>query len=85
MSRSAIKAVFGITGVIMLSRVLGMFREIVIAGNFGTSAGYDLYLIAIMLPALAYAVLNFAFYYLLVPYLTRQLESNGSSSRGTHP
>lgn len=83
MSRWAVRAVFGITGVVMLSRVLGMVREIVIADSFGTSPEYDLYLIAIMLPALAYGVLNYAFYYLLVPYLTRQLESDNTFRRNS--
>ncbi|RME28005.1 MAG: hypothetical protein D6800_04390, partial [Candidatus Zixiibacteriota bacterium] len=82
-SRGA-RLVAGVSGVILISRLLGMAREIVIADRFGTSSQYDLYLIAIMLPALAYGVLNFAFYYLLVPYLTRlfQVEAASDESSG---
>ena len=70
-----IKAVVGVAGVVFLSKILGLGREVVIADKFGTSAEYDLYLIAIILPALAYGVINFASFYLFVPYLTRKLES----------
>jgi putative peptidoglycan lipid II flippase len=69
-----LKAVFGVAGVVFLSKLLGLAREMVIADRFGTSAEYDLYLIAIILPALAYGVINFASFYLFVPYLTRKFE-----------
>lgn len=85
MAGKVVKAVAGVTGVVMLSRGLGMIREMVIADRFGTSSQYDLYLIAIMIPALAYGVLNFAFYYLLVPYLTRRLSEEGEDSSGPIP
>jgi len=84
MAPSRIKAIFGIAGVVFLSKILGLFREMVIADRFGTSAEYDLYLIAIILPALAYGVVNFASYYLFVPYLTRAFEHSEDTdqSRG---
>ncbi|MBN1213092.1 MAG: polysaccharide biosynthesis C-terminal domain-containing protein [candidate division Zixibacteria bacterium] len=65
---------------VFLSKLLGLAREMVIADRFGTSAEYDLYLIAIILPALAYGVINFASFYLFVPYLTRKLENNTNVS-----
>lgn len=71
------RAVFGVAGVLLASRLLGFVREVVIADRFGTSADYDLYLIAIMFSALAYGILNYAGYYLFVPYLTRKLEAGG--------
>ena len=80
MTSPRVRAVFGIAGVVMLSKVLGLIREMVIAAKFGTTANYDLYLIAIMLPALVYGVINFASFYLFVPYLTRKFESPGSQS-----
>ena len=84
MASSRIKAVFGIAGVVFLSKILGLLREMVIADRFGTSADYDLYLIAIILPALAYGVVNFASFYLFVPYLTRAFErrENGPDVSG---
>jgi putative peptidoglycan lipid II flippase len=76
MSGRAAKAVFGVAGVLLISRLLGFVREIVIADIFGTSAQYDMYLLAIMLPALAYGVLNFASIYLFVPYLSRKMDAS---------
>jgi len=75
-----VKAVFGIAGVVMLSKVLGLTREMVIAAKFGTTSNYDLYLIAVMLPALVYGVINFASFYLFVPYMTRKFEATDGSS-----
>ncbi len=84
MSGRAAKAVFGVAGVLLISRLLGFIREIVIADIFGTSAQYDMYLLATMLPALAYGVLNFASIYLFVPYLSRKMDAstNDDSSTG---
>lgn len=84
MASPRVRAVFGIAGVVMLSKVLGLIREMVIAAKFGTTANYDLYLIAVMLPALVYGVINFASFYLFVPHLTRKFESadGDSSSQG---
>lgn len=69
------KFIFGVAGIVLVSRLLGFIREMVVADKFGTSAEYDLYLVAIMLPALAYGVINFATVYLFVPYLTRKINT----------
>lgn len=74
-STRSIAAIIGVAGVVFVSKILGLGREMVVADKFGTSAEYDLYLIAVMLPALAYGIINFASYYLLVPQLTRYLET----------
>ncbi len=71
-------AIFSVAGIVLVSKALGFVREMVIADKFGTSAEYDLYLIAIMLPALAYGVLNFASFYLFVPYFSRRLGDSNS-------
>lgn len=65
------KTIFGVALVILVSRLAGFFREMIIARQFGTSIDYDLYLVAVMLPALAYAIINFAVIYLFVPYLSK--------------
>ena len=70
MAGRVVKAVFGVAGILLVSRLLGFFREVIIADIFGTSAQYDLYLVAIMLPALLSGVLSFASIYLFVPYLS---------------
>lgn len=72
MSKSIAKLITGVAGVVLLSRILGFIREMIIAQKFGTSADYDLYLIAIMLPALAYGVINFSTVYLFVPFLSKK-------------
>jgi len=53
----------------------------VIADKFGTSADYDLYLIATILQAFFYGILNYAGFYLLVPYFSKRLsERQGGDS-----
>lgn len=79
MAERVARAVFGVAGVLLVSRLLGFCREVVIADVFGTTARYDLYLIAVMLPALTYGVLNFASVYLFVPYFSRKLETSDGS------
>jgi len=72
------RAITSVAGVVLLSKLLGFVREMVVADKFGTSADYDLFLIAIMLPAIFYGVLNSASFYLLVPYFTRKLDKSGA-------
>ena len=72
-------AIFGVAGVTLLSKFLGFLREMVIAHKFGTSALYDSYLIAVMLPALGAGIFSFASVYLLVPYLSRKIQAEGRS------
>ncbi len=72
MSERISKTIFSVAIIILLSRLLGFVREMVIANVFGTSADYDIYLIAVMLPALAYGVINFASIYFFVPFLSQQ-------------
>ncbi|MFH1687630.1 MAG: lipid II flippase MurJ [bacterium] len=81
MTASVKTAIFSVAGVVAVSKLLGFLREIVIADRFGTSADYDLYLIAVVLPAMLYGVLNYASFYLLVPHFTRCLESSPDRGR----
>lgn len=80
MSERISKTIFSVGAIILLSRLLGFVREMVIANIFGTSADYDIYLIAVMLPALAYGVINFASIYFFVPFLSKQNSSDGRTS-----
>ncbi len=77
MARGAQAAVLGVTAAVLISKVLGFLREVVVADRFGTSAEYDAYLIAIIPPAMFYGVLNYAGFYYLVPYFTRKLKAFG--------
>lgn len=81
MARGAQTAVLGVTAAVLVSKVLGFLREVVIAGRFGTSSEYDAYLIAIIPPAMFYGVLNFAGFYYLVPYFTRKLQAVGTKDK----
>ena len=76
MSERLSKTIFSVAIIIFISRLLGFVREMVIANVFGTSADYDIYLIAVMLPALAYGVINFASIYFFVPFLTQHQNSD---------
>jgi putative peptidoglycan lipid II flippase len=78
-----IRAILGMSVVILISRLLGLGRELVVAARFGTSHEFDLYLIALMFPALAYSVINFASYYLLVPFFTQHLKKSDSDNVGS--
>jgi putative peptidoglycan lipid II flippase len=73
MSDRLAKIVFSVAGVVLISRLLGYIREMIIAERFGTSVEYDLYLVALILPAIVYGVINFAAVYLFVPYLSNRL------------
>jgi putative peptidoglycan lipid II flippase len=75
-----IRAIIGMSAVILISRLLGLGRELVVAARFGTSHEYDLYLIALMFPALAYSVINFASFYLLVPFFSKHLDRSDADS-----
>jgi putative peptidoglycan lipid II flippase len=79
LSTRRLKIIAGVSALVLISKLLGLGREIVIADRFGTTSDYDLYLIAVMLPALAWGVISFAVYYLFVPQLTRALEAIESS------
>lgn len=78
------KQVFGLISVVLISKLVGLAREMVIADRFGTSSDYDQYLIAVMLPALAWGVISFASYYFFVPHLTKlfsgAIDSNDEQS-----
>jgi len=73
------KIVFSVAGVVMISRLLGFVREMIIAERFGTSVEYDLYLVALILPAIIYGVINFSAVYLFVPYLSKRISDDNQS------
>ncbi|MDH3889695.1 MAG: hypothetical protein OEV49_01315 [candidate division Zixibacteria bacterium] len=77
MPRRLRTAIYSVASVVFISKILGFVRGMVIAHKFGTSAEYDFYLIAVMLPALASGVLGYACYYQFVPFLTRKAEQSG--------
>jgi putative peptidoglycan lipid II flippase len=77
------RAIFGVSGIVIFSKLLGFIREMVIAERFGTSPEYDLFLIAIALPVFFNVVIVRAINFLTVPFLTKKLNSeNGPVNFG---
>lgn len=66
-------ALTGVTAVAMVSKVVGLGREAGIAGAFGTSGTYDLFLLGVMFPTLLWGVLAVATHHVFVPALTPML------------
>jgi putative peptidoglycan lipid II flippase len=75
------QAIFGVSGIAILSKLLGFVREMVIAERFGTSHEYDILLIAIAAPIFFNLVVANATNFLTVPFLSRQMTGN-SGDRG---
>jgi len=67
------QAVFGVSGIVIISKFLGFIREMAIAERFGTSFEYDIYLIAIAAPVFFNVVVVRAINNLSVPMLTARL------------
>ncbi len=40
------QAIFGVSGIVIISKLIGFLREMVIAERFGTSQEYDIFLLA---------------------------------------
>nr|MBN2278434.1 polysaccharide biosynthesis C-terminal domain-containing protein [candidate division Zixibacteria bacterium] len=76
------QAILGVSGIVIISKLLGFLREMVIAERFGTSREYDIYLIAIAAPVFLNMVISRATNFLTVPFLTRQASSNTSDISG---
>ena len=66
------QAIFGVSGVVLISKLLGFIREMVIAERFGTSLQYDIFLIAIAAPIFFNLVIVHSANYLTVPFLSRK-------------
>lgn len=67
------QAIFGVSGVVLISKFSGFIREMVIAERFGTTSEYDVFLIAIAVPIFFNVVVVRSVNFLSVPFLTRQL------------
>ena len=61
------------SGIVLISKLLGFVREMVIAERFGTSLEYDIFLIAIAAPIFFNVVIVRATNFLLVPFLSGKI------------
>lgn len=52
---------------VLLSKIIGFAREVIIASRFGTGIAYDTYLIAVSLPVAVFSLLGYAFSNLYIP------------------
>ncbi len=73
------RSILGVSGIILVSKLLGFVREMVIAERFGTSHLYDVLLIGIAAPVFFNMVLVSATNLLMVPLLSRQMAAGDES------
>lgn len=64
------QAIFGVTGIVVISKLLGFAREMVIADRFGTSWEYDLLLMGMAAPVFINLVMVNSTNLLIIPSLT---------------
>lgn len=74
------RAILGVSGIVLLSKLFGFLREMVIAERFGTSREYDILLIGIAAPAFFNLVMVNATNFLIVPFLSRKMGENADNS-----
>lgn len=77
------QAILGVSGIVLISKLLGFIREMVIAERFGTSLEYDVFLIAIAAPIFFNVVIVRSTNFLLVPFLSKKIDKtiNADSDR----
>ncbi|MCX6829225.1 MAG: hypothetical protein NT002_08070 [candidate division Zixibacteria bacterium] len=73
------QAIIGVSGIAILSKLLGFLREMVIAERFGTSRQYDILLIGIAAPIFFNLVLVNATNFLVVPFLSKKMSQESNS------
>ena len=49
------QAIIGVSGIAIISKLVGFLREMVIAERFGTSQEYDIFLLAVSAPVYAHS------------------------------
>ena len=64
----------------MISRILGLFREIVMAGSYGTTAATDGFVNALLLVNLVAAVVLYMVITVVIPVFAEERERNGEQS-----
>jgi putative peptidoglycan lipid II flippase len=76
------QAILGVSGIVILSKLIGFLREVVIAERFGTSQEYDIFLLAISIPVFFQLVAMRATNFLIVPILSKmKKESTGDTEK----
>jgi len=66
-SQSIQRATVILAILVLLSKIIGFGREMIIAYRFGTGPDYDLYLIAVSIPVALYTLFGYAFTNLFLP------------------
>jgi len=79
MSKNAVKVTLVIMIITAISRVLGFFREMVIASKFGAGVESDAFFIAYMIPGTIFAAIATAIGTTFIPIYTKQTDLNKKS------
>lgn len=69
-----------ITIAALMGRVLGFFREIVIAHHYGVTISYDIYLVAITFPVLINTIFLYSIPNAIIPIYLQKKESEGRAN-----
>jgi putative peptidoglycan lipid II flippase len=78
-----VRSSLGVAGIIVAVKALAMFKEMVVAYYFGTSAALDAYLIAFLLPSLAVNVFGASFQSALIPALIGASQTGQDADRAS--
>lgn len=76
MNFSIRRTVFAVSAIVIVSKLVGFLREVVIAEQFGTSREYDIFLLAISAPLFFQLVVMRATNFLTVPLLSKKSTDN---------
>jgi putative peptidoglycan lipid II flippase len=66
-SQTIKRATVGIALLVLLSKGIGFFREVIIAYRFGTGIEYDIYLVAVSVPVALFSLFGYSFSNLFIP------------------
>jgi putative peptidoglycan lipid II flippase len=69
-----------LTLAILAGRVVGFFREVVIANTYGASGAYDVYLVAITFPVVIFSLLSYSIPSVFIPIYSREKTTAGEQT-----
>jgi putative peptidoglycan lipid II flippase len=78
--QSLFQASLILTLAILASRVMGFFREVVIANSYGASGAYDVYLVAITFPVAIFSLLMYSIPSVFIPIYSRERTTAGEQT-----
>ena len=76
--QTVLQASIFLTATILLNRLIGFLREIIIARSFGAGEQYDTYLVAVTFPLMIYSLLFYSIPSALIPAFARAKNTGGN-------